>query len=81
MLDFASPRGLRPAAQLRSNLDWHCAHQVSCAVLQNVSCRALESGDLARAIRAAELKLELPFDHQTRDLAASDLRTLRARLN
>lgn len=81
LLDFASPRGLRPAAQLRSHLDWHCAHQVSCAVLQNLSCRALESGDVGRAIRAAELKLELPFDPQTRDLASSDLRNMRARLN
>jgi hypothetical protein len=81
LLDFGSVRGLRSAAQLRRNLDWHCAHQVGCSVLQNLSCRALESGDLSRAIRAAELKLELPFDHQTRELASSDLRDLRARLN
>lgn len=81
VLDFGSTRGLRPAAQLRRHLDWHCAHQVSCAVLDNLSCRAAESGDLGRAIRAAELKLDLPFDPQTRDLALSDLRSLRARLN
>ena len=81
VLDFASPRGLRPASQLRRDLDWHCAHQVSCAVLDNLSCRAAESGDLGRAIRAAELKLELPFDPRTRELASSDLRSLRARLN
>ena len=81
VLDFAAPRGLRPASQLRGDLDWHCAHQVSCAVLDNLSCRAAESGDLGRAIRAAELKLELPFDPRTRELASSDLDSLRARLN
>lgn len=40
-----------------------------------------ESGDLGRAIRAAELKLELPFDPRTREIASSDLRSPRARLN
>lgn len=47
------------------------AHQVSCAVLDNLSCRAAESGDLGRAIRAAELKLELPFDPRTHELASA----------
>lgn len=54
---------------------------MSCGVLDNLSCRAAESGDLGRAIRAAELKLELPFDPRTREIASSDLRSPRARLN
>lgn len=68
---FAAPR--ESGLALRS--------QVSCAVLDNLSCRAAESGDPGRAIRAAELKLELPFDPRTREIASSDLRSPRARLN
>lgn len=80
LADFAAG-GLRHAHELRADLNWHCAHQVACALLQNLLNRALSRGDLTRAMHAAELKLVLPFDRPTRAHARSDLVALRAQLN
>jgi hypothetical protein len=81
VLDFGSHRGLRSAADLQADLCWHCAHQVCCAMLQALLTRSLDRGDLAWALRLAELRLELPFDADTRQGALDDLTALRARLN
>lgn len=81
LLDPVDAHRPRHPAELRCNLSWHCAHQVCCAVLQTLLDRALRHGDLGWAIHLAELKLALPFDDQTHQLALSDLGSLRAQLN
>ena len=81
VLDFGRRRELRHPEELRADLSWQCAHQVCCAILQALLTRALERGDLAWALRLAELKLALPFDSHTRRHALSDLAALQAQLN
>ncbi len=81
VIDLGRRRGLRHPEELRADLSWHCAHQVCCAMLQALLARALERGDLAWALRLAELKLALPFDSHTRRHALSDLAALQAQLN
>ena len=57
------------------------AHETALRMLNNLAGSYTRRNDLGRAIRAAELRLELPLE---RDLAAAlgaELRALRARLN
>jgi hypothetical protein len=62
-------------------LSWRCAHQVAFALLREHIDRALRVGDIAGALRAAELRLELPMEGWALDRLERELRTLRARLN
>ena len=78
--DFAAGR-LRHPLELRADLCWHCSHQVASALLTTLEERALERGDLPRAMRAAELQLALPLDPDARCDARVNLFGLRARLN
>ena len=50
-------------------------------LLDEVELRCERAGDLARAIRAAELRCALPFDEDASERAALALRRMRARLN
>jgi hypothetical protein len=50
-------------------------------MLQALLTRSLGRGDLAWALRLALLRLELPFDADTRQRALEDLTALRAQLN
>jgi hypothetical protein len=60
---------------------WRCSHQVAYALLREHLDRALRAGDIAGALRAAELRLELPVDLATRSRLEHEQRSLRARLN
>jgi hypothetical protein len=60
---------------------WRCSHQVAYALLREHLDRALRAGDIAGALRAAELRLELPVDPATRSRLEHEQRSLRAHLN
>jgi hypothetical protein len=60
---------------------WRCSHQVAFALLREHLDRALRAGDIAGALRAAELRLELPVDAATRARLQAEQHHLRARLN
>lgn len=56
-------------------------HETSLRMLNNVVASYTRRGDLRRAIRAAELRLELPLEESARATLAGELTALRARLN
>jgi regulator of sirC expression with transglutaminase-like and TPR domain len=66
---------------LDERLGWVCPHVVAKIVLDSVGQRYAERGDIARAIRAAELRLKLPLDPSSRTEHELQLDALRARLN
>ena len=70
-LEVAAPLGLRP---------WG-THETALRMLNNLVGSYLRRSDLARAIRAAELRLELPLAEREAAEAGAELRSLRARLN
>ena len=72
---------LRDARTLRSPVSWQCCHQVAARILNRIGERAERLGHLCWALRAAELRLALPFEAPTRERLEADLRRLRARLN
>ena len=57
------------------------AHETAVRMLNNVVRSYQRRGDLERAIRAAELRLELPLDPAEITALRTELRSLRARLN
>lgn len=67
--------------RLDGELGWVCPHVVAKLLLDAIASRHRERGDIARAIRAAELRLELPLDPRARERDELELRQLRARLN
>jgi regulator of sirC expression with transglutaminase-like and TPR domain len=74
--DAAEP-DLRSAAALRP---WG-AHETALRMLNNLVGAYTRRNDLGRAIRAAELRLELPLERGLAAALAAELRGLRARLN
>lgn len=60
---------------------WQCSHQVVARILNRIGERAERLGHVAWALRAAELRLALPFEGKTRERLEADLRRIRARLN
>ena len=72
---------LRDARTLRAPVSWQCCHQVAARILNRIGERAERVGHLCWALRAAELRLALPFEAPTRERLEADLRRLRARLN
>ena len=72
---------LRDARTLRSPVSWQCCHQVSARILNRIGERAERVGQVCWALRAAELRLALPFEAPTRERLEADLRRVRARLN
>ena len=72
---------LRDARTLRSPVSWQCCHQVAARILNRIGERAERVGHLCWALRAAELRVALPFEAPTRERLEADLRRLRARLN
>ena len=64
-----------------SPVAWQCSHQVVARILNRIGERAERVGHVAWALRAAELRLALPFDGGTRERLEADLRRVRARLN
>ena len=70
-LELSAPTGIRP---------WG-AHETVLRMLNNLVGSYLRRADLGRAIRAAELRLELPLDESGETALTAELRSLRARLN
>lgn len=64
-----------------SPVAWQCSHQVVARILNRIGERAERLGQVAWALRAAELRLALPFEGKTRERLEADLRRARARLN
>jgi regulator of sirC expression with transglutaminase-like and TPR domain len=56
-------------------------HETALRMLNNLVGSYQRRADLARAIRAAEMRLELPVGAGERDVLAAELLSLRARLN
>ena len=56
-------------------------HETALRMLNNLVGSYQRRADLARAIRAAELRLELPMSEPQRAALGAELRSLRARLN
>ncbi len=57
------------------------AHETALRMLNNLVGSYTRRNDLGRAIRAAELRLELPLERRLAEALATELRGLRARLN
>ncbi|HVF80149.1 MAG TPA: transglutaminase-like domain-containing protein [Solirubrobacteraceae bacterium] len=57
------------------------AHETALRMLNNLVGSYTRRNDLGRAIRAAELRLELPLERDRAGTLAAELRGLRARLN
>lgn len=72
---------LRDARTLDSPVSWQCCHQLAARILNRIGERADRVGHVCWALRAAELRLALPFEAPTRERLEADLRRVRARLN
>jgi regulator of sirC expression with transglutaminase-like and TPR domain len=57
------------------------AHETALRMLNNLVGSYMRRNDLGRALRAAEMRLELPLDPPLAQALAAELRALRARLN
>jgi regulator of sirC expression with transglutaminase-like and TPR domain len=57
------------------------AHEIALRMLNNLVGSFQRRGDVAAAIRAATLRLELPAEERLRDALETELRAMRARLN
>ena len=80
LLDVARGR-LVEAGGCARDAGWQCAHQVAARILNRIGERAHGTGNVAWALRAAELRLALPFARPVRDELVHALAHLRARLN
>lgn len=70
---------VRDVRSLRAT--WRCSHQVAFALLREQLDRALRAGDIAGALRAAELRLDLPLERSVQDRLRLELASIRAALN
>jgi hypothetical protein len=74
----------RPIAADRlpaGDLSWRCSHQVALMLLDRIVARAQRAGRHGDAIRAAQLRLELPLDEATIALLRDDADGVAAKLN
>jgi hypothetical protein len=80
---IADPRTARvlDVRSLHTPVAWQCSHQVVARILNRIGERAERVGHVAWALRAAELRLALPFERSARERLEADLRHVRARLN
>jgi hypothetical protein len=72
---------VRDARRLSRPVAWQCAHQVAARILNRIAERAERVGNVAWSLRAAELRLALPFDGTARERLEAEVRRVRARLN
>lgn len=75
--------GGRPVApqELPAEARWRCPHQIAYGVLTALAAGAMGRGATELAIRAAELRLDLPCDAESRRVLELEVSRLRARLN
>lgn len=66
-----------PAGELR----WRCSHQVALILLDRIVARAQRAGRHGDALRAAQLRLELPLDEPTIETLRDDADGVASRLN
>ena len=69
------------AAQIDPDMRPWNAHETALRMLNNLLGSYTRRNDLGRAIRAAELRLELPLERGLAEALTAELRALRARLN
>jgi hypothetical protein len=72
---------VRDAGTFDQAVSWQCCHQVAARIVNRIGERADRVGNVVWTLRAAELRLALPFDGPTRERLQLDLRRVRARLN
>jgi hypothetical protein len=60
---------------------WRCSHQVTFSTLRELIERQLRVGDVGGALRAAELRLQLPLESWVTERLTIELASMRARLN
>jgi len=80
VVDAAGGRVL-DARSLESAVTWQCSHQVVARILNRIGERGDRVGHVVWSLRAAELRLALPFEGSVRQRLEADLRRVRARLN
>jgi hypothetical protein len=88
--DLAAPYVIEPMAPMSvidarqlpaGDLTWRCSHQVALMLLDRIVVRAQRAGRHGDAVRAAQLRLELPLDDDTIDDLRDDADGVQARLN
>jgi hypothetical protein len=80
LLDVTRGRVVEAGGRV-SDAGWQCAHRVAARILNRIGERAQRTGNVAWALRAAELRLALPFARPVRDELLHALAHLRARMN
>jgi hypothetical protein len=81
LVDLAGRARVVDAGGRTGDVGWQCSHQVAARILNRIGERAERTGNLAWALRAAELCLQLPFARPVREELRHRLAHLRARLN
>jgi hypothetical protein len=81
LIDTAAGGRLVDAGGRTEDVGWQCSHQVAARILNRIGERAERTGNLAWSLRAAELRLQLPFARPVREELRHRLAHLRARLN
>jgi hypothetical protein len=81
IVDLADPARVVEAGGRTADVGWQCSHQVAARILNRIGERAARTGNIAWSLRAAELRLQLPFARPVLDELRHALAHLRARLN
>jgi Transglutaminase-like superfamily len=81
LIDVADGGRLVDAGGRTEDVGWQCSHQVAARILNRIDERAERTGNIAWSLRAAELRLQLPFARPVLDELRQRLAHLRARLN
>ena len=72
---------IEDARELPPTLTWRCAHETCGLLIDELESEWLRHGRLDNALRAADLRLHLPFDDAGATIARRKRDRLRARLN
>jgi len=81
VLDPAAGARRVPGDALPAGARWRCPHQVAYGALTSLAGASLERGDVRLAVHAAELRLQLPCDVDSRLVLEREVSRLRARLD
>jgi hypothetical protein len=81
LVDLAGGARVVDAGGRTGDVGWQCSHQVAARILNRIGERAARTGNVAWALRAAELRLQLPFARPVLDELRHGLAHLRALLN
>jgi len=81
LVDVARGGRVIEAGGRTDDAGWQCSHQVAARMLNRIGERAEHTGNVAWALRAAELRLALPFARPVLDELRHALAHLRARMN